>query len=101
MSQKYEVRYLSTAQRDLREIFDYIQKDNPSAAVAQLEEFDKAIARLEMTPLLGVIPKDERLRRLGYRMLIVGQYLVFYIVRGNIVQIRRVIHGARQYQFLI
>jgi toxin ParE1/3/4 len=101
MSKPCEIRYLSIAERDLLEIFQYIKKDNPAAAVSQLEKFDKAISQLASNPLLGVIPEDERLKKLGYRMLIVGKYLVFYIVKTDYVQIRRIIHGARQYSFLL
>ena len=50
---------------------------------------------------IGVIPKDARLKKLGYRILIIGKYLVFYVVKTNTVQIRRIIHGARQYRFLL
>jgi toxin ParE1/3/4 len=50
---------------------------------------------------LGSVPKDERLQRLGYRMLIVSKYLVFYVIKGEVVQIRRILHGSRQYQFLL
>jgi toxin ParE1/3/4 len=101
MSKPCEIRYLSIAERGLLEIFQYIKKDNPAAAVSQLEKFDKAISQLASKPLLGVIPEDERLKKLGYRMLIVGKYLVFYIVKTDYVQIRRIIHGARQYSFLL
>jgi addiction module RelE/StbE family toxin len=101
MNHIYEIRYLSSAQRDLHDIFDYVQRDNPQAAVALLEQFDKTIAHLAVHPLMGLIPKDERLRRLGYRMLTVEKYLVFYVIKNESVQIRRIIHGARQYQFLL
>jgi toxin ParE1/3/4 len=101
MSEPYEIRYLSTAERDLIDIFQYIKKDNPAAAISQLEKFDKAISQLASNPHLGVIPKDEKLKKIGYRMLIVDKYLVFYIVKTEYVQIRRIIHGARQYSFLL
>ena len=101
MSEPYEIRYLSTAESDLTNIFEYIKKDNPAAAISQLEKFDKAISQLASNPLLGVIPKDERLKNLGYRMLIVDKYLVFYVVKTEYVQIRRIIHGARRYSFLL
>jgi len=38
MSGLFEIRYLSTAENDLDNIFDYITKDNPSAAVSLLEK---------------------------------------------------------------
>jgi len=56
---------------------------------------------LAVHPELGVIPKDERLQRLGYRMLIVDNYLVLYIVQHKTTQIRRILHGTRQYRFLM
>ena len=101
MNNPYELRYLSTAEKDLLEIFDYIQRDNPSAAQAQLDRFDSAISELASYPSLGVIPKDERLKKLGYRILVVDRYLVFYIRKNKTIQIRRIIHGARQYSFLL
>jgi len=50
---------------------------------------------------MGVVPKDDRLKRLGYRLLIIENYLVFYVIKFETIQIRRIIHGARQYGFLM
>jgi addiction module RelE/StbE family toxin len=101
MSKEYEIFYLQTAERDLYEIFDYIKKDRPSAASSLLEKIDKAISHLSMNPEMGVVPGDTRLRNLGYRILRVEKYLVFYVVKEKSVQIRRIIHGARKYEFLL
>ena len=101
MSKNYGIRYLRTAERDLGDIFEYIRKDKPSAAISLLEKFDNSISQLASNPFLGIIPKDDRLKELGYRMLIVDRYLVFYVVRAGTVQIRRIIHGARRYSFLL
>jgi toxin ParE1/3/4 len=99
----YTVRYLQTAEKDLEDIFDYIVRDNPRAAASMLEKFDRAVSRLADTPEIGAHPKDDRLRQLGYRILVVSDYLVFYVVKPKVktVQIRRIIHGARQYGFLL
>ena len=101
MSGQYRIRYLSTAQKDLDDIFDYVLKDKPSAAASLLEKFDHSISQLSLNPELGVIPKDDRLKNLGYRMLIVEKYLVFYVIKRQSIQIRRIIHGARKYSFLL
>ena len=101
MKNPYTIRYLRTAEKDLFDIFDYIQKDKRFAALSQLEKFDQSIARLAISPFIGGIPKDERLKKLGYRILVIGKYLVFYVVKSKTVQIRRVIHGARRYDFLL
>ena len=34
MSKPHRIRYLSTAQKDLIDIFEYINKDNPTAAIS-------------------------------------------------------------------
>jgi toxin ParE1/3/4 len=101
LSDPFKIRYLSPAVNDLDDIFNYIMRDNPSAAVSLLEKFDHSISQLAINPEIGVIPKDDRLKKLGYRMLIIEKYLVFYVVKANTVQIRRIIHGARQYSFLL
>ena len=101
MTDALEIRYLATAEKDLDDIFNYIMKDNPSAAVSLLDKFERSISRLALNPHLGAVPRDDRLKRLGYRILIVSKYLVFYVVKTETVQIRRILHGARQYGFLL
>ena len=101
MSDPFDIRYLSTAENDLDDIFDYIMMDNPSAAVSMLEKFNNSISQLALNPELGVVSKDDRLKKMGYRILIIEKYLVFYVLKANTVQIRRIIHGARQYSFLL
>ena len=100
MTGSLEIRYLATAERDLDDIFEYIMKDNPVVASSLLEEIDRSISHLSCNPELGVVPKDDRLKKLGYRVLIIRKYLVFYIVKNESIQIRRILHGARQYGFL-
>jgi len=97
----YDIRYLKTAESDLYEIFDYISRDNPSVAAGLLERIDNSISRLASNPYLGVVPRNVRLNNKGYRILVVDKYLVFYVVKEKIVQIRRVIHGARNYNFML
>ena len=101
MSSKYNIRYLRTAECDLYGIFDYIIRDNPTAAAALLEKIDHSTALLSSNPYMGVTPKDVRLKNKGYRILVVEKYLVFYIVKSKTIQIRRIIHGARKYNSLL
>lgn len=98
----FDICYLRTAECDLYNIIDYIARDNPAAAETFLQELDLSISNLAANPYMGRIPRDQRLKSLKYRMLVIGKYLVFYVVKEDegIVQIRRVIHGARKYDFL-
>lgn len=101
MTKALLIKYLSTAEKDLVEIFEYILKDNPTAAASLLEEIDRSISKLSQNPELGVIPNDNRLKNIGYRVLIIRKYLVFYVIKKDYIQIRRVLHGARQYSYLL
>jgi addiction module RelE/StbE family toxin len=98
---KYGIEYLPIAREDLIDIFEYIKSDNPDAAANFIKKIDESILKLEMFPGCGVIPKDERLQKRGYRMLIIGNYVVFYVIKDGAVEIRRIIHGSRKYSFLL
>ena len=101
MPTKYTLRYLPVSQDDLGEIFDFIAQDSPNRALSFVEKLDKRIGRLEQHPLLGRIPRHPKLREYGYRVLIVESYLVFYIIRGQSLEIHRVVHGSRNLDHLI
>jgi len=59
------------------------------------------VADSEDFPLMGAVPKNRRLTRQGYRILIVDNYLVFYVLLDNeTVEIRRIVSGKRDYKFL-
>ena len=96
MSQKYSIQYLPIAQQDLIDILDYIKQDNPGAALKLINEIDEVISKLEDFPFMGFTPKDLYLKSLNYRMLVIDNYLVFYIVKDLIVEIRRIIHGKNE-----
>ena len=97
----YTLRYLPIAVEDLISIFDWISLDSPNRAAAFVARLDKRVGRLESTPLMGRVPKDEKIRKLRYRILILDDYLVFYTIRGQIIEIHRVVHGSRQLDTII
>jgi toxin ParE1/3/4 len=101
MSKKYLIEYLPIAEKDLTEIIEYIQLDNPQSTLSLLDEIDNSISKLEDFPYIGKIPKDTRLQYLNYRVLIVSSYLIFYVVKDDIIEIRRILHGKRKYDFLL
>ena len=101
MPAEYTLRYLPVAQDDLRSILDFIAQGNPSRASSFIEELDTKIALLEEQPRLGRTPRHPKLREYGYRVLILDAYLVFYIIRGQTIEIHRVVHGSRNLDHLI
>lgn len=101
MSKKYNAEYLPVAQRDLSEIIEYIRIDNPDAALKLLDQIDETISKLADFPLIGHVPKDPHFIHLGYHMLVINTYLVFYLIKDDTVEIRRILHGKRKYSFLL
>ncbi len=101
MTDASHIEYLPAAQTDLEEIFAYILNDDPAAAAKFLDRIDSVISKLAQFPLMGRVPKDPRLQHLGYRILVVDNYLVFYVIKDQVVEIRRVLHGSRRYSFLL
>ena len=100
-NEKYNINYLPIAKKDLEKIIDYIQSDNPDAALKLLEKIDESISQLKDFPYKGKSPKDDHLQSKDYRMLVIKSYLVFYVVNDNEVEIRRILHGKRKYEFLL
>jgi toxin ParE1/3/4 len=97
MSRTAKVNILFPAEEDIQEIIDFIFEDRPSAADNMFEKFQLAFSRLAKNPLIGRKARDKRLSLLGYRYLVVGNYLIFYRVKSNVVYVYRVLHGARNY----
>lgn len=95
MPNRYTLHYLPVAVDDLVSIFDWIANDNPANAATFIDKLDQDIGSLAIHPFLGRLPKDDKLKNAGYRVLVVESYLAFYVVRGTTVEIHRVVHGSR------
>ena len=81
------------AVQDRDTIFDYIEADNPAAALALDDLFSEKAARLLDHPELG---RPGRL--VGTRELVAHRnYLLIYDQAGDTLRILRVLHGARQW----
>ena len=98
---RFTIRFLNAAEEDLTEIVTYIAAENPTAAVQMAAKIEKNISLLADNPYLGRIPEDEELVRLGYRFLVVKNYLIFYTVEERTIFIYRIIHGARDYLHIL
>lgn len=97
----YKVRIFPAAKVDLLEIIDYLNTLSSSAALRYYDLLTEEIASLSHMPERCPRPKDLALAAKGYRYLIVADYLVFYVIVGDAVQIRRILYGRRDYQGLL
>ena len=98
---KYRVEYLPLAYEDLDEVFNYIATESAASAINLLGKIDEAVLHLEAFPEMGAIAKNRSLANKGYRIIIVEDYLIFYVVLGDIVEIRRIVSGRRNYVKLL
>lgn len=97
----YKVRIYPAAKQDLLDIVDYLNTLSPDAALRIYDQITEEIRSLSNLPERCPRPRDLALAAKGYRYLIVEKYLVFYVVDHDIVQIRRILYGRRNYQQLL
>ncbi len=101
--QPHKVIYLPMALSDLQQIVDYIacELKAPQAAKNFINKFDDAVSRLELFPLSGSSYKGSKMLEYDYRMLVVENYLVFYTLLGNTLEIHRVLYRRRKFDELV
>src|SRR5579862_7560689 len=91
------VRRSALAEQDYRDIWRYIAADNPDAADRLLRLFDAKLDLYANNPGMGTA--REALAP-GLRSFPVGNYLVFYRIAQDGVELVRVLHGARDLKAL-
>jgi len=82
---KFQIRLLSIAEDDFTEIISFIALDNPDAAVKTANTIEHHLELLSENPFLGRTPRDIDIRNLGYRYIIVLNYLIFYTIEDKII----------------
>ena len=75
-------------------IFDYIEADNPRAAVIVDERISTQVEQLTRFPQSG---RPGRIA--GTRELVISRtpYIAAYRIAGNLVRILRILHGSQQW----
>lgn len=100
---RYEIVTFPSFHRDLQEIVDYItyHLGNPIAADNLAIEVGKAIEERRYFPEAYERYSSRRKRKHPYYRIQVKNFTVFYTVRGNTIEVRRIIHGSRDIQSYI
>ncbi|MDD2373065.1 MAG: type II toxin-antitoxin system RelE/ParE family toxin [Syntrophomonadaceae bacterium] len=98
---KYKVKIYPAAQMDLNDIVSYLNTLSPQAAIRYYDLLVEKIGSLVEIPERCPFVRDIALKAKGYRYLIVENYLVFFVVKGDTVQIRRILYNKRQYKRLL
>lgn len=99
--EQYEIKIFPAAKRDLIEIVEYLNTLSRDAALKYYDLLIEEISGLSEMPTCFPKARDIALAAKGYRSLIVGNYIVFYVVDGKQVQIRRILYARREYKNLL
>ena len=99
--ERYKVNIFPTAQDDMRDIVDYLNTLSHDVAVRYYDLIIENIGTLTTMPERCPLAKDTQLRMRGYRTLLVKNYIVFYVINGKTVEIRRILFARRQYDGLL
>ncbi len=91
-----QVVFSLPARADLQDITDYIAENNPERAISFVGELERFCRSMGDFPHLGRSCEDmgfPTFRRFPY-----GNYVVFYRIKGEAVDILRILHGAMDAQ---
>jgi toxin ParE1/3/4 len=99
--EKYKLLIFPSAKRDLQEIVEYVNELSQQAAFKLYDEIVECIGSLSQMPMRCPLMKNPVLCAKGYRVMVVQKYLVLYVVNGETVEIRRILYGKRQFEFLL
>ena len=99
--ENYKIKIFPRAKQDMEEVIDYLNTLSPDVALKYYDLLVEEIAGLSQMPERCPRPKDLALAARGYRYLIVKNYLVFYVIAGDTVQIRRILYARRNYEGLL
>lgn len=88
-----ELFWTPEAIQDRDEIYDYIEADNPAAALVLDDLFEEKAGRLVNHPEIGRPGREA-----GTRELVAHKnYIFVYDVTTSLVRVLRVLHAARQW----
>lgn len=87
-----KVLFSPSARSQFLEALDYIRRDNPRAAIRFRQRAEAVLRRLGKFPKSGrAVPEFPEL---PYREVVVAPYRFFYRIKGQIIWIVAVWHGA-------
>ena len=97
----YNVVIFPAAQSDFLSFMELIHTVTPEDAEQCYDQFIDEVKSMQEAPKNCPFTRDSQLRLRGYRMLSIADYLVFFVINGSTVEIRRILYSKRQYDRLV
>lgn len=103
MNKKYHIRYFPLFYKDLNKITNYIiyKLNNKIAANNLIDEIEYEIKKRAYNPENYEKYKSSKNRKDTYYKLYIKKYIVFYIVKDDIMEVRRILYSRRNFNKLI
>lgn len=93
----YRLQYLPLFQQDLMEAVNYISMvlKNPDAALKLIDNVETAILERLNNPASFEPYRSVKKRRYNYYRIYIGNYVVYYVLNDNVMEVRRFLYGSR------
>ncbi len=103
MNKSYQLRYLPLFEDDLIDITNYISKvlNNTEAALKLVDDVEKAIIKRKDNPLSFEPYLSSKKRENTYYRIYVRNYVIFYVVIDDVMEVRRIIYSKRDRESLL
>ena len=102
---KYKIAVSEPAENDLRDIVRYIssQLSAPITALRMMDTIEEAIAGLSDAPKKYPVLSDDRLQAMGYRKLLIKNYIIFFSIddNSNTVNVERILYARRDWLHML
>ncbi len=97
MEGRFSLRYIPRFEEDLNEIVDYIafKLQNQASAKNLVEKIENAILERLICPLAFEPFQSSRRRKNPYYRIYVENFVVYYVVIGDVMEVRRVLYKGR------
>ena len=96
----YNIKIYPSAQDDFRYIAEHLGTLPPGTAALYYDAIAEAFGTLLNTPDAQPLARDTQLRLRGYRTLPVKEYIAFFVINRNTIELRRILFARRQYEGL-
>lgn len=102
-NKSYQLRYLPIFEQDLMSAVNYIADvlKNKGAALRLIDDVEAAILERLNNPVAFEPYRSAKNRNYPYYRIYVKNYVVYYVVIGNVMEVRRFLYGARDRERLL
>lgn len=97
--EEYIIEYSKESKKDLIEIKDYLKNNLQEPKIAQnlVDKIISEIRKLKNNPRKYAIIDEEIIKKFEIRKLLIDNYIVFYRVKEQYIQIVRIMYGKRNW----